>query len=420
MPTTLPPINHEKAYQIACTGAVDNVGGSGVDTYLIYAESYTGSPADPLAGNFENAIKIGELTELELLPCYYKDSSKANWNELKLRQSDGTPVVAGTLPRYGADNVYMLNWRDWDAKYKYRIWILSIDKFKNKEALNTSGTNSLTRALHYTGALVASELTFLITPTINVLEGSSGDNSVSIDANGNEYSTAEITFGNMQENIGTVRSIKMEYKQASQANWKPFAEYKYHPDIDNMSESGAFLTEKIILDSRPVTYDFRATFLNYNNEPAEDSGSLLTISDTSVTFDGISQYTEYIGCKDVVCENHTADVLPNDIVELTWSIPVESTFSDAYGNAVSPNTDELTLLNHYIVMMYVPTDSLDATYQRPGLNGGESENGTWYYMGRFEGNSARITCPRGLQVAFWVGFSTKDISTALTFTAYTS
>ena len=64
-------------------------------------------------------------------------------------------------------------------------------------------------------------------------------------------------------------------------------------------------------------------------------------------------------------------------------------------------------IESYGVFIFVAnsTSITAPTFERPGLNDGESEpNGDWHFMGDFTTTDISITLPESAKVGVWVGF----------------
>jgi len=418
---------HEKAYSIACTGAVDNIGGTNVDTYKIFAEEIIGNPGDPAVGDFNSASFIGEINNLPYLPCYYKFPTQPDYNQLKLRNSNGESISPGEAPVYGPDNVYIFKWRTWEHGKWYRVWILAVDQTGNMESLNASGIpNSLDKALFTTPILEEDELIFNAAPILSVLEGVSGEDEADADVNKAETSTAIFTFDNLTTFLGKLSKIVIHYKKSVDTIYHPFSEFKYHTDMDDVTSSTATYRKSFTIEDKPTNYDFRAIFLNPYDIPAKVGGDILQVNDSSVTFNGVPDFSEFAGVTNLEVRigdnwSEAGGHLPGLTAYLRWDNMYNH--SDIQGHPHADGIDRDTTqaqwdsISHYIIFMYkagaaglTPAN----TYPDP-----DEVNGEWFVVGEIPSPhdlsigsiEYPVKCPAGASLAFWVGAATNTTKT---------
>jgi hypothetical protein len=184
------------------------------------------------------------------------------------------------------------------------------------------------------------------------------------------------------------------------------------PEVAADSKSATY-TLQIPLKKKPISYDFRTSFLNGTDLPAKSDSSIIYASCLNVTFAGISDFNEYIGVTGISVKNtNRSGKLPTNEIILTWDDPRKSgtlTFENAAGASVTITEDELRNITGYIVYMYL-SDSGSAP------SGGENypvkteTNGKWYILHTCEKdiNYASMRLPKQKKILLWVGFKTSN------------
>jgi hypothetical protein len=202
--------------------------------------------------------------------------------------------------------------------------------------------------------------------------------------------------------------------------------------IQISAASGEFTFSKaLVLYKKPCGYDFYCVYLNTTRQQAQVNGITLSSYCYDVTFDGVPDYNQITEVKGLRVANlsykssddvdglgfSTSKQLLTANVDLRWRDIstytreewVSTLFKTATGEISTITYDQSRLFSDYVVYMFLSKAGLPPLYKRPGLNLEETEpNGTWYFVGSFPTNYAKISCGWGEKVAFWVGFRTKE------------
>lgn len=285
-------------------------------------------------------------------------------------------------------------------------------------------------------------IVFVGTPTLSVTEASSGEFKPDANINKDEYTYALISLADMATTQGTVASVRLEFKIATDASYKLLQEFK----IGGVSTFSLYIP--LVLKYKPVDIDFRASFLNANGEAAVSVGTIYAY-DTGVTFGGVeafdpdplivkydSQFVVNAPAPDAAPPGDDSNPpnLPTTQAKLTWIDPRKIKPGDwaasAYGggdikNANTGATGSLTWekaqkVTGFVVYLYISGDSQPPTEWWPG--GSTGGHGTWYIVGVTTGSSFVVDLRAGDLVQFCVamydGSSTLELSAGLTWVEY--
>jgi len=267
---------------------------------------------------------------------------------------------------------------------------------------------------------------FAGTPVLNVSEGASGEDIPDVDFDKTEYSTAILALTVLGTSQGKIRKVTSYYRKNGETNYKLLDTYDFDPELPEVQsdESAATYKSLIKLRDKPTNFDFKAIFMNPNGEVAESGGSPVEVTDLNVTFNGVSDLSEYAavsGLKMVNADDQdgspTGYLMAGDKAILEWDdikekarnqFPFSTT--DALGNGVSVSYQQSRKVSAYVVYMFVSDSGSAPEHEYPGTS---DANGTWYFMLETKKNYASIPIITGSSFGFWVGFRTESTSTSV-------
>ena len=270
------------------------------------------------------------------------------------------------------------------------------------------------------------ELEYTIHPIMSINELTS-----KVDINRSETAIIQIAFSNLTPDKGDLRTIEVYSKRTEEAvDYQPF---KTIPIVDD-EISALNIRADIKLEAKPDYFDFQAVFLDSLGIPYKESNIVYSAYDTNVKLDGVPDVYEYVEGIDLEATN-TPDpesgTVTGDIIKLSWTdlrelsksaFPIES--KDAFGRSITITYEMATRIINYVVFMYVSDTEQEPIRQYPGLTAlyGAVPFGKiqwafkdlqapvagkkWVYMGDFATASSEFTLPKGVWIAFWVGFKT--------------
>lgn len=236
-----------------------------------------------------------------------------------------------------------------------------------------------------------------------------------------EISVAQVNFTNLEVSDGKLTSILVEYKESSGSTWETLKEYKFGTNIPGVLTdlSGAVYKSDIPLKEKPSYYDFRSTFFNGDGLAATSGGTLVSATESNVTFNGIPDVAEYIGVENLSVKNSNAagDKIPTNNIMLEWEHPQTTgagNFTDAAGGVVAVNADQVRNVSAFVIYMFVSNSGSgpdDGSYPVSSPT-----TGTWYLLDTIPPDTTYTTIrlPQKKQVMVWVGFTTPGVTTSAT------
>jgi len=252
-----------------------------------------------------------------------------------------------------------------------------------------------------------------------------------VDVNRAETAVVQMAFSNLTPDTGDLRAIQVYYKRTEEAvDYQPF---KTIPIADD-EISALNVRADIKLEAKPDYFDFQAVFFDGLSIPYKDGGVVYSSYDTNVKLDGVPDVYEYVEGIDLEATNTVnpeSGTVTGNIIKLQWTdfrelgktaFPIES--KDAFGRNITITYEMAQRIINYVVFMYVSDTEQSPGKPYPGLTAlyGAVPFGTtqwafkdvqqptsdkkWVYMGDFATGSSEFTLPKGVWVAFWVGFKT--------------
>ena len=282
-------------------------------------------------------------------------------------------------------------------------------------------------------------LIYLINPamSINELTGK-------VDVNRAETAVIQIAFSNLTPSQGDLRTIQIYYKRTEDAT--DYIPFKTIPIVDDQI-SALNVRAEIKLEAKPDYFDFQAIFFDALGIPLKIGGTVYSVYDIAVRLDGVPDVYEYVEGVDLEALN-TPDpesgTITGDIIKLKWTdlrelpksaFPIET--KDAFGRAITITYEMAARILNYVVFMYVSSIENGPIRKYPGLTAlygavpfgatqwafkdiqQPTEGKKWVYMGDFATAYAEFTLPKGVWVAFWVGFKTFRTNSQVELGRYT-
>lgn len=255
------------------------------------------------------------------------------------------------------------------------------------------------------------------TPTFQVSE-------IVKSAGNKTFSSASVSISNVDISSGTVVFIEIFEKTTVSGTYQPVATFKVNSDDGwtGNDNSGTFIVSHISSSVVGINHDFKAYLLNSDGQRAVDSGdAVVELEDTSVTFNGITDFIEYpevTGLSAINASNPAGGasfaapaLLPanTDIIKLQWdNMRDKETLTShphADGVARDANREQWAGTRSYVVFMF------RADSAAPGNSYPETSdaNGEWIFVAETDTPYAEIACPHNKVVYFWVGAKTTAI-----------
>lgn len=240
---------------------------------------------------------------------------------------------------------------------------------------------------------------------------------------GGEKTTGQFSFTNLTTSEGSIRTIWLEKKLSSEdeSEWEDYKTLNFDSSMDQVADnlSSATYISTLELVEKPTVYDFRCSFFNGNGRPALDGSDIIYAKDSSIIFNGIDDFLEYVGVNGVEVKNEKVTAsgisqLPTNEIILEWNDPRDDPGGTMYYNAAGklayPTQDQTYNLTGYVVYMFV-SDSGDppSAGNHPVPNEGETEtNGAWYFLTSAGKDTPYVTIrvPEKKKIMLWVGFKT--------------
>lgn len=274
------------------------------------------------------------------------------------------------------------------------------------------------------------QIIFKTTPMLQVSEGREISTT---DINGNERTEVLIDLMNLETSQGRIAYVETFYKNSDENDykWRILDSFAFDENLENVSLeiSGVQNTQvqyrsSIILDYKPINYDFYCIFYNPFMEVALNGNAPLKVFDEDVLFNGIPDLEEYVEVpklQAINCVDPEGGSLPGTWVLLEWedlkilpnitSSEFPRLLKNGYtGSGVQVTYNMAQTIYAYGVWMYVS----DVNETPPIISGIEGMNPVpadfagWYFMGDFTSPNASIQCPKSKWVGFWVGMKTKQ------------
>ena len=271
------------------------------------------------------------------------------------------------------------------------------------------------------GSSETDPIVFNNTPTLSVTENNTPYSQV-VDGSLNQLTTATIVLHNLDVSAGILSNITLAWKPDFQSQYNNNLNFGYNSQLSEVTNNGQTATYTATIpmyDASSSTYDFKASFFNVAGSPAvKGDGSVVEVKHDNVTFNGvpdIQEYVEVIGASGLTFGE--SGTLSTDNITMQWTnlkelsrsefesaYPSNIATSNAFGAATILTYDMVQNIDEYGVFMFVSTFGAAPTYERPGLNNGESEpNGSWQFLGNFSTTTVNITLPENNKVGLWIG-----------------
>jgi hypothetical protein len=269
-------------------------------------------------------------------------------------------------------------------------------------------------------------LVYTVEPTISINELTG-----KVDVNKAETAVIQMAFSNLTPDQGDLRSIQVYYKRTEEAvDYEPFMTIPITSD----EISALNVRAELKLEAKPDYFDFQALFFDGLAIPYKNGETVYSAYDTNVKIDGVPDVYEYVEGIDLEATNTPSPesgTITGDIIKLSWTdmrdlgktaFPIDS--KDAFGRNITITYEMAQRIINYVVFMYVSDTEDEPIRQYPGLTAlyGAVPFGKvqyafkdiqqpivgkkWVYMGDHATSSAEFTLPKGVWVAFWVGFRT--------------
>ena len=265
------------------------------------------------------------------------------------------------------------------------------------------------------------DLVFSSLPNFNVSE-TADTNEIVVNTDKTEITTAVFDITGIDILEGRIANVIIEYKRYGLSE-SAFLLLGSFPVDGNSEPSSLQFKSKISLYLKPTCYyDFRCFIQGVNGEWATYDNTKVSLEALNIPFDGVTDLPDYIEVRDLEVTNASdpeSGVLPGEYAELIWEeirqvalgmFPI-SLKNGATGINYNISYNQAQRISGYGVFMYVTTSGIAPENSYP-VSGLESE-GMWYYMGDFEKVNAKIRCPEGTSVSFWVGMRSHNTNSSI-------